>query len=214
MQIAFFDLDGTITRRDSLTPYLLHWLRQHPQRAPRLLTVLPALARFGLWRDHGDLKSALIRAVLGGVERSDIAAWNASYLPVLLRDGLFAQALEAIAHHRSAGHRLILMSASVDFYVPDIGKALGFDETLCTRVRWSGTRLDGALASTNCRGEEKKRLLETVRAANPSCVIHAYGNSPPDLPHLRAADHGVLVNAPGAVVRRAMADGIDCRAWR
>ena len=35
--------------------------------------------------------------------------------------------------HRARGDRLLLMSASTDLYVPRIGRALGFDETICTR---------------------------------------------------------------------------------
>ena len=35
-RIAVFDLDGTITRRDTLPPYLRGWLRGHPRRLRRL----------------------------------------------------------------------------------------------------------------------------------------------------------------------------------
>jgi phosphatidylglycerophosphatase C len=214
MQIAFFDLDGTITRQDSLLPYVLRWLLKSPQRLPRLWRMLPALLKFAYTRDRGALKSTLIQAALGGVERSRIDALNAEFLPPLISQGLHADALTAIDFHRRAGHRLILMSASVDLYVPQIGQALQFDETLCTRLRWDGSRVNGALASANCRGDEKRRLLMQWRDAHPGCTIIAYGNSRSDLPHLRAADHGVLVNASAAVCRLARAEGVDCRKWR
>jgi phosphoserine phosphatase len=31
MRIAVFDLDGTITRRDTLVPYLQGWRHRHPR---------------------------------------------------------------------------------------------------------------------------------------------------------------------------------------
>jgi HAD superfamily phosphoserine phosphatase-like hydrolase len=176
--------------------------------------LLPALGRFVQSRDPGDLKARLIHAALGGAQRAQIDALNVEFLPKLLSSGVYADALTAIGFHRQAGHHLILMSASVDLYVPEIGSALQFNETLCTQVRWNGSRLDGALVGVNCRGEEKRRLLLQTRMANPGCTIFAYGNSAPDLPHLREADHGVLVNAPATLRRRAQSDGIECRLWR
>ena len=43
--LALFDLDGTITRRDTLLPYVAGFLLRHPARLARLPRLLPALAR-------------------------------------------------------------------------------------------------------------------------------------------------------------------------
>jgi phosphatidylglycerophosphatase C len=120
-----------------------------------------------------------------------------AYLPGLLQRGLFAEALERIAMHRASGHRLVLMSASADFYVPQIGAALGFDQTICTVVRWhTDGRFDGRLTSANCRGEEKSRqLLGLQRQLQPAAII-AYGNSRADLAHMLLASEGWYVNGP------------------
>ena len=85
----------------------------------------------------------------------------------------FADALATIRRHRDAGHYLVLMSASVDFYVPEFGRQLGFDQVISTGVRWNGDRLDGTLTTANRRGEEKARCLRELlaqrqRLAKPS----------------------------------------------
>lgn len=215
MHIVFFDLDGTITRRDTLAPFVLRWLIRRPWRLVRLLGVVPALCRFTLLGgDRGALKAALIQHTLGGLPRVQVDAWCARFVPALLRDGLFVDALAVINAHRDAGDHLVLMSASVDLYVPAIGAALGFTETICTRVRWRGALLDGALDGPNCRGEEKLRHLQAARAAYAGCSITAYGNSAPDLPHLRAADRGVLVNGSAALRAAAQRNGVECVDWR
>jgi len=64
-----FDLDGTLTRHDTLVPYLGAALRRYPRRALGLLRAPLALAEFALGRDRGRLKSRLIRALLGGLTR-------------------------------------------------------------------------------------------------------------------------------------------------
>ncbi|HEY4974652.1 MAG TPA: HAD-IB family hydrolase, partial [Steroidobacteraceae bacterium] len=201
LSLAVFDLDGTITRHDTLMPFLLDCLWRKPWRLPRLL-LLPLLA-FGylLHRDRGRFKGALIRAMIGGLPRAWLEARAAGFVPRLLRRGLFAEALRAIDEHRTRGDRLVLMSASIDLYVPLVGGALGFAQTICSLVRWNpdGT-LDGRLASANCHGEEKRRCLQALIAREAPGRIYAYGNSGSDLPHLQLAQQGYLVNGPARLL--------------
>jgi phosphatidylglycerophosphatase C len=105
------------------------------------------------------------------------------------------------------------MSASPDFYVPAVGRHLGFNEITCTGIRWDGNELHGALTTPNCRGEEKARRLETLRARHSGLKTVAYGNAGSDLPHLRLADRGVLVNGNEADRRQAAQMGVTCENW-
>ena len=214
MLLAVFDLDGTITRRDTLIQYTLGYLKTRPWRVFGFVLALPALVRYAFARDPGELKASLIHWTLGGSTREELEAWNARFIPVLLKDRVFKTAMERIATHRRDGDVLVLMSASVDFYVPAIGKQLGFNETTCTGVRWDGDRLHGALTTINCRGEEKARRFEALRARYPGLRSVAYGNAASDLPHLRLADRGVLVNG-SADARRAAAEmkAVVCENW-
>jgi HAD superfamily hydrolase (TIGR01490 family) len=198
LQLVFFDLDGTITRRDTLFPYVMSLLLRRPWRLPRLLAVLPTLLRFATGRaDHGELKGQFIRSALGGLPRSVIAAHTARWVPQLLARGVFADALRAIDAHRSQQDHLVLMSASVDLYVPVIGAELGFDTTVCSTVRWNGDRLLGTLTSANVRDAEKVVQVRRLRQQFPEARAIAYGNSMPDVPHLDAVDQGWCVNASG-----------------
>ncbi|MDE2049538.1 MAG: HAD-IB family hydrolase [Gammaproteobacteria bacterium] len=216
MRLAVFDLDGTITRHDTLVPYALGFAaRNRPWRVPALLLVLPAVLGHALGIvDRGGLKSAFIRALLGGCGRKDLDAWTARFVEHLLRRGLFARALEAIQAHASAGDRLVLLSASTDLYVPAIAQALGFQEAVCTGVRWDGERLDGNLTTPNRRGEEKARCVAALRARFPGVQSVAYGNAASDLDHLKLVDRGVLVNGSAAARRAAVRAGITCTDWR
>ncbi len=213
-RLVFFDLDGTITRRDTLLPYVAGFLRASPTRTARLPLLAAPFARFALGgRDPGALKGAVLHALLGGVSRSELDAYTRRFVPQLLAQGLHVEAIPAIEAHRRSGDRLVLMSASVDLYVPAIGRALGFDETSCSEVRWTGDRLDGRLAGANCRGEEKARRFLASSALHPGVETVAYGNSAPDLPHMRLAARAVMVNARGALAREAGALGMECVAW-
>jgi len=214
--VAVFDLDGTITRRDTLYPYVWRYLARRPWRLARLLGVVPAALGYLLGhRDRGRLKEALLRHTLRGESRAAIAAWNAAWLPRVIERELLPGAVAALAHHRERGDLLVLMSASVDLYVPKLGELLGFGRVICTGVLWKGERLDGALTTPNRRGEEKARCLAQLRAElAPVASITAYGNSDSDLPHLRLAERGVLVNGGRRVRAEAATLGIECVDWR
>jgi len=212
--LAVFDLDGTITRADTLAPYIFGYLWRAPWRLPRLLAVLPALARFGCDRDRGVLKGALLHATLGGLPRARLAHWSEHFVAWLLRHGVYRQALQAIEAHRRRGDRLVLMSASTDLYVPQIGRALGFEDVICTRVRWrDDERLDGRLASANCREMEKQRqLMALIERLRPG-TVYTYGNSGADLPHMQLATEGILVNGSSRL-RRGATPGLRHVRWR
>ncbi len=213
MSIAIFDLDGTITRHDTLMPLVLHRLARRPWQLLRLLQVLPSALRFLVDRDRGALKQSLLRATLRGTPRAELMAFAREFVHDKIERGCFREALATVRRHRDAGHHLVLMSASVDFYVPEFGRQLGFDQVISTEVRWDGDRLDGTLTSANRRGEEKARCLRALLDQRPDGDTYAYGNSESDLPHLQLVRYGMLVNGSVAARRAAAAVGVACVDW-
>jgi phosphatidylglycerophosphatase C len=163
--------------------------------------------------DRGALKGAVIRLTLGEATRSELAAWSHEFAARLLRTGLYAEALACITGHQRLRAHLVLLSASPDLYVPEIARALGFDECICTELRWrEDDTLDGALASVNRRGPEKTRCVRSLLVSRQPARSHAYGNSTADLDHLRLVSAGTYVNGSP----RHLADSPNVRAvrWR
>jgi phosphatidylglycerophosphatase C len=215
MKLAIFDLDGTITRHDTLIQFILGYLKSRPWRLFGFALAIPAVLLY-LCRvtDRGTLKGSVIHWTLGGSTRSDLDAWTATFVPQLLERGVFKAAMERIAEHKRNGDVLVLMSASPDFYVPAIARQLGFDEVTCTGVRWNGDRLDGRLTTENCRGAEKARRFGEMRLRFPNVEATAYGNAESDLDHLKLVDHGVLVNGSEPARRRAVGLRVACESWQ
>jgi phosphatidylglycerophosphatase C len=214
-RLAVFDLDGTLTRADSFGPFVLGLLRRHPLRALRLpLLIGPALG-YAMGRlGRGDLKGAVLHVLFGNLQRQwldDFAAW---YAQRVIDSRMFPEALAALRAHVAAGDHVVLLSASPDLYVPRIGALLGAHETHCTRIRWSGDRLDGRLEGFNRRDEEKLRVIQQLRTAHPGLPVIAYGNSAPDLVHMHHCEQAVYVNADPELAQRLTAGGMRCVNWR
>jgi phosphatidylglycerophosphatase C len=213
--VALFDLDGTLTHRDTLLPFLAGYVARHPARLLRLWRLVPAVLGYALGgRDRGLLKSRAIRAAMAGDARIPIERWAERFVAELKPRGAFrATGLAVLEAHRSAGDRLVLLSASPDLYVPLIGRLLGFERTVCTEIRWNGDRLDGALRTPNRQGAEKVRCLEQLREHYTHAAVTAYGNSLSDIPHLALAERALLVNGNAAARRGAARAGIPTGEW-
>jgi phosphatidylglycerophosphatase C len=213
--VAVFDLDGTLTWRDTLAPFLMSFLKRHPSRLLGLWRLPFALLGFLAWhRDRGQLKSRVIRMVMGGAARAAVDSCGISFVDSLIPHRRFRPAALAVLEaHRTAGDRLVLLSASPDLYVPRIGLSLGFERTLCTEIEWRGDRLNGGLKTPNRRGAEKSRCLAWIREQYPDLPIVAYGNSASDLDHMRRADRALLVNGSTAARAQAAQWGIPTGTW-
>jgi HAD superfamily hydrolase (TIGR01490 family) len=211
--LAVFDLDGTLTYGDTLLAFLLLALRARPAR---LLGAwrLPGLAlRYLVDRDRGRLKGALVAALLADATRDDVAGLAVALVARLKVHELRAGALAAVDAHRRAGDRLVLLSASPDLYVPSIASALGFDECVCTELRWRDGRLDGGLVTKNRRGEEKQRVVRgLLDRLDPPCSA-AYGNAASDLSHLVLVTRPLLVNANRRARALAAMRGVPTADW-
>ncbi len=214
-RLAVFDLDGTLTRADSFGPFVLGLLRRHPARALRVpMLLIPALGYLVRLTDRGGLKSAVIRLLFGNLPRDRIDGFAAEYAQRVISQGMYAEAIATLQSHVAAGDHVVLLSASPNLYVPRIGSLLGVNETHCTRIRWNGYRLDGRLEGRNRRDEEKLRVLEQLRAAHPGLPVVAYGNSSPDLVHMRQCEDAVYVNAGTELARHLAAERIRCVNWQ
>ncbi len=213
-RVAVFDLDGTLTWRDTLVGFLLGYVRRHPARVVRLWRVPCALGGYVLSGfDRGLLKQQVIQIFMRGDDRGRIDAWGRMFAEQTLRRGCRPAALDALRKHQQAGDFVVLLSASPDLYVPKIGMLLGVDRIICTEVEYHEDRLTGTLTTANRRGEEKLRCLQRLRSEFPAATFSAYGNSGSDLMHLRDADHPLLVNANAGARRQARRLNIATANW-
>lgn len=214
-RLALFDLDGTITVRDTYAAYLAGYFLRHPVRWPAAPALVAAVLQFRSGRrDNIWLKERFLVRVLGGATRGEIRQWNRKFLPRLVASGLRSGARRQIELHRGRGDRLVLLTASLDLYVEDLARRLGLGEVLCTRAEWRDGRLTGRLAGANVKGVEKvRRIADLLGTEREGWHVTAYGDHHSDLPLLRWADRGIVV-CPDPVLARAAADaGLEIVRW-
>jgi HAD superfamily hydrolase (TIGR01490 family) len=195
-RLAVFDLDGTLTKSDTYLAFLIGFVRKHPRYLAKTMGLPIDVLYFQLGlRDNAWLKEKFLTAVLGGVDRHKIECWSEEFVGRLARREFRTDALAQLDFHLQARHRVILASASFDFYVADIAKLLRIPEVLCTRAEWTADGyLSGRIAGKNCyAGEKLTRLKAMLEPDRHQYHIVAYTDHHSDLPLLRFADEGVAV---------------------
>jgi phosphatidylglycerophosphatase C len=187
--VAVWDLDGTLTRADTLVPFL--------RRVAGTAAVVRALA-FAASRDlprqrrRSAAKALVLQRLLGGRELAEVDQVARDHAH-RLRDTLRADSLRRWSWHRDNDHRLVIASASPGLYVHHLGRLIGADAVICTEMTVVNGRLTGALKGGNCRGPEKARRVLAHLIDQPASCVWAYANGAVDRPLLEIADVAVRV---------------------
>ncbi len=191
--VAAFDFDGTLTKRDSLLPFLTA-VRGPTAVGIGMSRLAPRLALMAAGRaDRDDTKERLVQLLLTGFPADELDMAGARYAD-RLATRLRPDIVERLDWHRDAGHELVLISASPAVYLEPLGAQLGFAAVLATRlaVGPDGT-LTGRLDGGNCRGPEKVTRLRAWLGSREPNEIWAYGDSAGDADLLAFADHAQWV---------------------
>jgi phosphatidylglycerophosphatase C len=194
MRIAAFDLDGTITDRDCVVPFL----RDVAGTVSLTLGMLARpimLSRAVLHRSRDELKAAAAVAAFRSCDPAEVHALADDFARRVHTDWLRPEAVEQIRQHRAAGDSLVVVSASFEIYVEPLAELLGIDHVLATRLAVGPNgRFTGALDGANCRGPEKVRRLhawlDEVHGGRSAVEVVAYGDSRGDRELLADADVG------------------------
>lgn len=196
--VAAFDFDGTLSRRDTLLPFLQQVCgaqRLYRGLARQAPGVARGLLRGGTHRDAA--KDALLVHLLAGTPLEAVERAAAHYVDVLLHDRLRPDTLARLRWHRDEGHDVAIVSASPAVYLGPLGERLGVQAVLATELEVGDDgRLTGRMWGRNCRGPEKVARLDRWLAGLPGgdgCRLYAYGDSAGDRELLARADVGVRV---------------------
>ena len=188
--VAAFDFDGTLTRRDTLLPFLLHTLGAAVV-ARHALALSPTLAGYALGLiANGVAKERVFVHCLAGMRMDELQQQAERFAAYVLPGLLRHEALQRFEWHKQQGHRCTVISASLELYVRPWGQRVGFDDMIATRleVREDG-RITGKLSGVNCFGIEKVRRLEALLGAREGYTLYAYGDSRGDRELLSFADY-------------------------
>lgn len=215
-EIAIYDMDRTITRTGTYTPFLIHAALH---RAPWRLLLLPLalLAMLGYvlkLMTRARLKEINQSLLLGRhISREHLAPLTASFAERVWQLNTLPGALRQIEEDRAAGRRLVLATASYRLYVEAIAARLCFDDVIATNsIIGIDARVTAKIDGENCYGPAKLRMIESWFKAEgidrAKVRVRFYSDHVSDAPVMEWADEPVATN-PSAKMRALAAK----RGW-
>lgn len=187
--IAVFDFDGTLTRRDSLLPFL-QMAAGRGRFCWGLIRMSPVLAAYALklmpnWR----AKEALLAHFFGGWHEQKLQQIGQRFAHQYIQKLLRPDAMKRLQWHQAHGHPTVLLSASLETYLFPWGRAMGFDQIIGTQLETHAGIVTGRFNGKNCYGPEKVNRLEATLGNLSHFDIYAYGDSRGDKELLTVANH-------------------------
>jgi HAD superfamily phosphoserine phosphatase-like hydrolase len=201
MGFAFFDLDHTLLPHDTQALFCNYVLKRERWRTLLHLTFVP----FALFRAAGLISTLRAkRAFMGylwGMPEKRLQQYAQEFALNSARPWCYPEMLAIVEQHRSEGKKLILNTASPDFYGKWIAKELCFDLCYATKT-YLKDRLEfhPSILTNNKHAAKIEAMYEdqpSIKALTESerrlsCV--AYSDSKADLPLLRLGVNGFLVH--------------------
>lgn len=178
-KLALFDFDGTLTRQDTMLAFI-EYIDGKRKLMQSLIILSPilVLTKLGLYKAE-QAKKALLKRHLKGQSKEwlELKAKNFcnNMLPTLFTD----EGLEKLAFHRSKGHVVYVVTASLDLWVEPWLQTQSL-KGLCTKIAYTDGIFVGDFASPNCNGPEKARRIKEAIDLSQFERIYAYGDSKGD----------------------------------
>lgn len=194
---AFFDLDHTLTRKDTGQLFLLHCARKRPSIYLRFAAGIPLAL---LWKLGLFSLQRLKEFFFGFIRRQSVEEIDA--LARAFMDSLFAgnvfkpEGIAELERLKKEGFIPVLASASPELYIRHIAGRLGIGCYAGSRYAVADGRYTGKMDGKDCRGEEKiLRVAALIDLDNyDRSASVAYSDSRADLPLLGLAAGAYFVH--------------------
>lgn len=186
-KIAFFDFDGTITSKDSFIEFIrfthgdikffIGFLVLSPMLIAYKLKIIPNYIA----------KEKVLKYFFGGISRSDFEKLAQKYSLTCIDSIVKKSALERLEWHKSQGHKIVIVSASIDSWLRPWCEKNDI-ELIATKLKCVNDKITGKLSTKNCHGQEKANRIKEIYSLNEYNYIYAYGDSKGDKGMLSLAD--------------------------
>lgn len=211
---AFFDVDNTLHPGPSIEErFFFHlWakglvgFREFFHSVLFLIRHFPPVTRQPL-REH--------KLYLNGKQPSVIQPLARAFVVDAILPRISPDALKVVEGHRSLGHRLVLVTASLDFLVAPLADWLRVDALVAARPEAHEDSFTGRLSPPFPYGEGKRTLVERHAREHALDLSRSYfyGDSPGDRHVLGVVGHPRVVNPIRGMARIARQQGWPIMKW-
>lgn len=187
MIISLFDFDGTITTNDSLIRFI-RFVVGDAKFLWGMILLSPMLVTYKLKLiPNYKAKQMMLSYFFKGMNEHKFQKvaeiYSLEHIDTILRP----KAMEKIEWHKEQGHKVVIVSASIECWLKPWCDKNGLD-LIATKIQIKDGIVTGKLLSKNCYGIEKVNRINKAYNLSNYSYIYAYGDSPGDKELLNLAD--------------------------
>jgi len=185
-KIAFFDFDGTITKRDTMLEFarfsgnpVSYWFG--------MCIISPWLIAMKMgFVSKRKAKEKLLSHFFGHTTLDNFNSNCISFSEKLLPSLIKHEAMTAIKNHQDLNTTVVIVSASAENWVAPwcLRNNLQF---ICTKLQVKDNKITGKLEGENCNGVEKVSRIKQLFKLVDYNIIYCYGDSNGDKQMLQLA---------------------------
>lgn len=197
-KLAIFDVDYTLTKRETLLEFYLFMIK----KKPKLIIYLPKNAISAFLFSIGVFTAKTAKenfiSFIDGIEENKMQTYVKEFYHKRLSKILYVDAINTMKKLKSEGYKIFLISASAEFYLNEFYSLKEVDKVIGTRFTHENGKYRRKIVGENCKGEEKvKRLMEVLKEEKIEVDFRSsymYSDSLSDLPLFKLVGHPYLVN--------------------
>lgn len=201
---AFFDFDDTLSRGDSIFPFLLYCIRRGLAPRRQLFKAAAGFLRWKVQPSCGRAVKEMTLSFIKGRSVEEMDAVSRDYFRDVQQKFFFEDAAPELFRLREQGRKIVVVSASSDLYMRILPEFLPVDAVISTVCEVKDGIYTGRIGK-NCKGEEKVRRISEWLAEQDLSIDRensaGYGDSPSDAPMLLLTAHPTLVNPKRKLIR-------------
>ncbi|WOT04430.1 HAD-IB family hydrolase [Shewanella youngdeokensis] len=191
MNLALFDFDGTLTRHDMYTRFVIY--SASPLRLVLggiMLSPLFLLYKLKLIPAR-KLRPLVSYFAFAGRDKKTVAAIGRKFAGSIIQHSIRPEMLETLLNHKANGDRVVLVSASLDIYLRPWCESIGIG-LICSEMSVKRGQYTGRYVAGDCNSELKASLVQASYPLDDFDEVFAYGDTNEDLAMLAIADYAYM----------------------
>jgi HAD superfamily hydrolase (TIGR01490 family) len=198
-RLAIFDVDYTITKRETLFEFFMFLI----SKKPKLILHIPksfgaSLLYAAKLMSAGDAKRYFM-SFIRNIHEDELKELVKEFYSKRLSNIFYVDAINTMKKLKSEGYKIYLISASAEFYLEELYNIKEVDKVIGTRFKFTNGYYSEEIVGENNKGEEKvRRLMEFLEKEKIEVDFknsYMYSDSLSDLPLLKLVGHPYLINS-------------------
>jgi len=186
--IAFFDFDGTVTRKDSLLEFIKYSKGNFSFYFGFLLHS-PFLIAYKLQLlSNQRAKEMMLGYFFGKMPVDEFNKLCEQFINEKMPSLIRPKALKEIKKLKEGGAEVVIVSASPENWLNSWCRSIGV-KCIATRLAINENKISGRIDGLNCHGEEKVRRINEIYDLKTFSSVYGYGDTHGDKPMLSIADY-------------------------